>query len=101
MFGYFSGVKLCDFHVLHSPSSSQHYDRPHYSFRCNIESKHFGSTVSTLASRRHIFLFNHETACFIVYLADNEIMHFSMSNGTYVAILCILIRRKNLITIDS
>ena len=24
----------------HNPSSSQHYDRSHYSFMCNIESKH-------------------------------------------------------------
>ena len=37
----FLDVKLCKFYVLHNPSSSQHYDRPHYSFRCNIESKHF------------------------------------------------------------
>ena len=41
MFGYFLGVKLCKFDVHHNPSSSQHYDRPHRSFRCNIESKHF------------------------------------------------------------
>ena len=38
---YFLGVKLCKFNVLHNPSSSQHYDKSHYSFRCIIESKHF------------------------------------------------------------
>ena len=38
MFGYFLGMKLCKFNVLHNPSGSQHYDRPHYSLRCNIES---------------------------------------------------------------
>ena len=38
---YFLGVKLCKFVVLHNPSSSQHYDGSHYSFRCIIESKHF------------------------------------------------------------
>ena len=46
MLGYFLGVKLCKFNVLHSPSSSQQYDRPHYSFRCNIESKHFTQIYS-------------------------------------------------------
>ena len=37
------GVKLCKFNVLHNPPSSQHYDRSqgHYSFMCNIESRHF------------------------------------------------------------
>ena len=40
MFGYILGVKLSKFNVLHNPSSSKHYDRPRYSFRCNIESKH-------------------------------------------------------------
>ena len=44
MFGYFLGVKICKFNVLHNPSSFQHYDRPYYSFRCNIESKHFTYT---------------------------------------------------------
>ena len=41
MFGYFLDVNHCKFNVLHNPSSSQHYDRPHYSFRCDIESKHY------------------------------------------------------------
>ena len=31
MFIYFLGVKLCKYNVLHNPSSSQHYDRSHYS----------------------------------------------------------------------
>ena len=29
-FGYYLGVKLCKFNVLHNPSSYQHYDRPSY-----------------------------------------------------------------------
>ena len=41
-FDYFQGVclKLCKFNALHNPSRSRHYNRPHYSFRCNIKSKH-------------------------------------------------------------
>ena len=37
----FLDVKLCKFNVVHNPytCSSQHYDNPHYSFRCNIESQ--------------------------------------------------------------
>ena len=31
--------KLCKCNVLYNPSSPQIYDRPHYSFRCNIEYK--------------------------------------------------------------
>ena len=30
MFGYFSGVELCKFIVLHISSSSQRNDMPHY-----------------------------------------------------------------------
>ena len=41
MFIYFFGVDLRKFNVLHNPSSPQHYDSSHYSFMCNIESKHF------------------------------------------------------------
>ena len=41
MFIYLLGVKLSKFNVLYNPSSSQHYDGSHYSFSCNIESKHF------------------------------------------------------------
>ena len=37
----FLGVKLCKINVRHNPSSYQHYDRPCYIFRCNIEPKHF------------------------------------------------------------
>ena len=35
MFCYFLGVKLYKCNVLQNPSSSQHFHRPHYSFRCN------------------------------------------------------------------
>ena len=34
----FLGVRLCKLNILHNPSSTQHYDTPHYSVRCNIES---------------------------------------------------------------
>ena len=34
-------IFICKFNVLHNPSSPGNHDRPHYSFRCNIESKHF------------------------------------------------------------
>ena len=44
MFGYFLGVTLCKFNVLHNSSSSQH--RPHYSFKCNIESNYFTQMYS-------------------------------------------------------
>ena len=37
----FFSLQLYKFNVLHNPSSSQHSDRPHYSFKCNIESQHF------------------------------------------------------------
>ena len=50
MFIYFLGVKLCTFNVLHHPSSFQHYDRSHYSFRCNIESNILHENISLFFS---------------------------------------------------
>ena len=40
--------------VLHNPPNSQHYDRPHYSFRCNIESKHLREYVA-LSDNDYVF----------------------------------------------
>ena len=55
MFVHFLGVKLCKLNVLHNPSSSQRYDLPHYSFRCNIECKMF----------TRIYSFNHKISPYV------------------------------------
>ena len=62
--------KTSKFNVLGNPFSPQRYDRPHYGFRCNIDSKHV----------TRIFTFNDFV---IIDIVGKEVSHYIYKSFLY------------------